>query len=358
MSSLGIFNKETKTYQKIAGEAEAAVLDAAMSDTSTNPVQNKVIKNYIDTRKSSVGQNLITYPYYSKSSTNNGITWTVNDDGTVTANGTATRESAFNIVSPFDPKDRKMLELNQTYVLSDGTSDKTKTYIQFVRFNASNNTYDYRINSRDGSNTWTASNKNLLYYGIRLIVTNGSTVNNVTFKPMFEIGSIVHEYQPTTLSNHTLKKKIEDIIIDSEVSDTSTNAIQNKAMKAYVDAKKVPTFERNGSIFASGDAAYPNWANGIISSRYGDDENGRTLYYKFPRTGAWTECNFHLNIPAHTVVLCQFYTNDFDINFSEPLFLYNQGDTSLDKWMHCTITGANEKDEIEVTCNVIAIKNI
>ena len=48
MSSLGIFNKETKTYQKVAGLAEAAVLDAAMSDTSTNTVQNKVIKKYVD----------------------------------------------------------------------------------------------------------------------------------------------------------------------------------------------------------------------------------------------------------------------------------------------------------------------
>ena len=28
MSSLGIFDKETKTYKKVAGTAEAAVLDA------------------------------------------------------------------------------------------------------------------------------------------------------------------------------------------------------------------------------------------------------------------------------------------------------------------------------------------
>ena len=48
MSSLGIFNKETKTYQKVAGTAEAAVVDAEMSDASTNTVQNKVIKKYID----------------------------------------------------------------------------------------------------------------------------------------------------------------------------------------------------------------------------------------------------------------------------------------------------------------------
>ena len=51
MSSLGIFNKETKTYQKVAGTAEAAVLDKEMSDTSENPVQNKVIKKYVDDKQ-------------------------------------------------------------------------------------------------------------------------------------------------------------------------------------------------------------------------------------------------------------------------------------------------------------------
>ena len=66
MSGLGIFDKETKTYQKIAGEAEAAVLDIAMSDTSKNPVQNKVIKKYVDDSnvdkldKTSVVNNRIT----------------------------------------------------------------------------------------------------------------------------------------------------------------------------------------------------------------------------------------------------------------------------------------------------------
>ena len=59
MSSLGIFNKETKTYQKVAGTAEAAVLDAEMSDTSENPVQNKVIKKYVDDKQVKHGDGLV-----------------------------------------------------------------------------------------------------------------------------------------------------------------------------------------------------------------------------------------------------------------------------------------------------------
>ena len=50
MSSLGIFDKETKTYKKVADLSKPAVIDSAMSDNSTNAVQNKVVKSYVDTR--------------------------------------------------------------------------------------------------------------------------------------------------------------------------------------------------------------------------------------------------------------------------------------------------------------------
>ena len=50
MSSLGIFDKETKTYKKVADLSKPAVIDSAMSDSSTNAVQNKVVKSYVDTR--------------------------------------------------------------------------------------------------------------------------------------------------------------------------------------------------------------------------------------------------------------------------------------------------------------------
>ena len=48
MSSLGIFDKETKTYKKVADLSKPAVIDSSMSDSSTNAVQNKVIKSYVD----------------------------------------------------------------------------------------------------------------------------------------------------------------------------------------------------------------------------------------------------------------------------------------------------------------------
>lgn len=204
----------------------------AGTETSNAEYWSKSIVGNPDKSSDQQGQNLITYPYYSKSNTINGITWTVNDDGTVTANGTATKESAFNVVNPYGVKARKTLELNQKYVLSDGTSDKAKTYTQFVRFNASTNTYDYAISSRAGYNTWTASDKNLLSYGIRLIVANGATVNNVTFKPMLEIGTVSHEYQPTTLSNPTLKEQIGSALQPESIVNNQTTTEEGFALDA------------------------------------------------------------------------------------------------------------------------------
>ena len=48
MSSLGIFDKETRTYKKVADLSKPAVIDSSMSSTSTNAVQNKVVKSYVD----------------------------------------------------------------------------------------------------------------------------------------------------------------------------------------------------------------------------------------------------------------------------------------------------------------------
>lgn len=50
MSSLGIFDKETKTYKKVADLSKPAVIDSSMSDTSTNAVQNKVVKSALDNK--------------------------------------------------------------------------------------------------------------------------------------------------------------------------------------------------------------------------------------------------------------------------------------------------------------------
>lgn len=181
---------------------------------------NVNLKAEIDKISTSQGRNLIHYPYYNGTSyESNGVTYTVNEaDGTITVNGTATKESDFRLINPYEPSGRKTLELGQTYTLSDGVNKmngsgyQAPVYFQFVRIDTTKNDFNYGISTNYGDMTWTASDANLLQYGIRIVVRNGVTVDNVVLKPMLEIGAITHSYEPTTESNVNLKETIKGLV--------------------------------------------------------------------------------------------------------------------------------------------------
>ena len=146
------------------------------------------------------GKNLIHFPYYDGiANVSNGITFKVNNDGSITANGTATKESAFNLINPFSSATRKKVKLGQRYILIDGLEDRTKAYIQFVRYDSSKKEFNWVLSTSLGNRIWTENSANLVEYGIRLIVRNGATVDNVVFKPMLvevnEDGSYPTEYE-------------------------------------------------------------------------------------------------------------------------------------------------------------------
>ena len=160
------------------------------------------------------GQNLIPYPYDGTEGNTNGITWTVNDDGSVTANGTASKEAPYSLIYPYNLSTMKSLQLGNTYIISDGLTDEQHTnvgYMQLVRYDKNNPTnWKYGVSSVKGTEIYTANDENTLQYGIRLIIRNGATANNITFKPMLEVGTMSHEYQPTTISNTSLNERLSD----------------------------------------------------------------------------------------------------------------------------------------------------
>lgn len=181
----------------------------------------------------SQGRNLISYPYYNGTSyESNGVTYTVNEvDGTITVDGKTTKESDFRLISPYDTSDRKILELGQTYTLSDGVNQpnsigyQAPVYFQFVRIDTTKNDFNYGISTNYGNMTWTASDANLLQYGIRIVVRSGVTVDNVVLKPMLEIGAIAHSYEPTTESNVSLKAAINGKADKSKVADVNWTSV-------------------------------------------------------------------------------------------------------------------------------------
>lgn len=248
---------------------------------------NVNLKDAIDKVPTSQGRNLISYPYYNGTSyESNGVTYTVNEvDGTITVNGTATKESDFRLISPYDTSDRKTLELGQTYTLSDGVNQpnsigyQAPVYFQFVRIDTTKNDFNYGINTNYGNMTWTASDANLLQYGIRVVVREGVTADNVVLKPMLEIGNIAHMYEPTTESNVSLKKSIETKTTINDVSTTSTTetwsakkinekTAQNFNNRIILSVSRGANAYTDTAHLNSSDGAYLYWSSSAGQEKY------------------------------------------------------------------------------------------
>lgn len=122
--------------------------------------------------------NLLVYPYYNTTKTTNGITFTDNGDGTVTANGTNTGNGSVEFVCIANA-DNLMLPLND-YLLSGCTGGSSSKY--FLRVDCSGTT-PTNINNYNGA-TAVKVIDDTKPLRISIKVMAGATVNNVTFKPM------------------------------------------------------------------------------------------------------------------------------------------------------------------------------
>lgn len=145
------------------------------------------------TNPPSIGKNLIPYPYYniSNTRTSNGVTLTVNDDGTLTANGTAGAGHAY-----FTITSKLRLPAGNRYTLSGSPSGKSNsTYCLYIPSVA----YD-QSESRTASFTL-AQEKEGSLLSVGLAVYAGTTVNNLVFKPQVEIGNVATEYEKPASPN-------------------------------------------------------------------------------------------------------------------------------------------------------------
>lgn len=125
------------------------------------------------------GRNLISYPYLMTTKTENGITFTDNGDGTVTADGTATADATFRM-SYFTVKK------GVTYYLSGCPKGGSRSTFYFWLRG-----YDVDIGNglkiaptRDFTNNF------------EIVIKQGAVVDNLVFKPQFELGETATDYEP------------------------------------------------------------------------------------------------------------------------------------------------------------------
>lgn len=125
-------------------------------------------------------RNLLPYPYFHSSMPNHfGIAYTVNSDGTITANGTATGRSEFVLSA------NKTNWMSGNYVLSGCPSGGSKdTY--FLQ----------TINGFSDTGSGLKVNNTAELKRISIIIKQGTTVNNLVFKPQLELGNKKTDYVP------------------------------------------------------------------------------------------------------------------------------------------------------------------
>lgn len=129
-------------------------------------------------------KNLIPYPYADTTKTLNGITFTVNSDGSVTANGTATVQAYFRLQQSFS------LKKGQYFFSGCPTGGAGGTYSLYL------STSDYKFYKPDIGNGISINAEDDKIVSIVINIAKNTTVENLVFKPRLELGSTATAYTP------------------------------------------------------------------------------------------------------------------------------------------------------------------
>ena len=172
------------------------------------------------------GKNLISYPYSMTTTTRNGITFTDNGDGTVTANGTATAAAVFvckyyNAKTPIVP-DKKI------YFLSGcPEGGRTPASVWNYRINAMTYKEDSYVGGySDFGDGKTVDLRNVDFdtLQVQILINNGATVDNLVFKPQLELGEAATDFEPYTAP------KITNLLLDAPLGPGESISCREKGL--------------------------------------------------------------------------------------------------------------------------------
>ncbi len=156
----------------------------------------------------STGRNLIPYPYADKTKTINGITFTVNNDGTINVNGTATELTTFWLFN----KSKNLplgMSVGKMYTISlKGGSDNCYIYTNYI--DSAGEAHGAGLSSNTGNTPTNTVGEEWKGLQIYIVVTQGTALNNVTVYPMLNYGSSALPYEPYTQSVLSLPEAVEN----------------------------------------------------------------------------------------------------------------------------------------------------
>lgn len=309
-SALTATNKAIEASQYAEEAAESAKQSQISSDAAAVSEANAKAseanaKTYAEQAKTISGEqvalNRQTLGYSKKnlfkntatSTTNNGVTFTVNEDGSVTVNGTATGNVGKSI-GVFTPTP------NETYVF-DAVNSET------VNWN-----YVCYIKGIDGSDRWHAESGGYKFtpttnnpVTCHIYITSGTTVENLTFYPMIRSAEITDgTYEPYVDDVDTRLQKIDDSILNTleeiDANTSSNNVAGALALKELKNSRFIDTTNvlKSEAITASGSYTATQDCYVTIYS-YGTNKTG---YGAITTINGVAMCNTLSKAESHPIV--------------------------------------------------------
>lgn len=274
-------------------------------EVATNPT----VKN--------TGKNL--YKIKAKSQTINGVTFTVNADGSVIANGTA-RATVYYNLGGFGGGGK--------YVLSgspiNGSGSKYRLYIKY-------GDADYAYDDGNGA----TFEKDNTERSVVLFIANGYTVNNLTFYPMISVEG--GEYEPYKETTATIQGEYAGISVSSGGNYTDSNGqqwISDEVVK-YADG----TGEKIQRILKKRVLSSLNWLYSTTTNRfYASDKD-----FEYGKEGLY-----------YPNAICTHFTKMFQQDLETDLgFAYVNNGTKGYAYRHTSLNGSIDEwktflDENEV----------
>ena len=189
----------------------------------------------------------------------NGITFTVNDDNSVTINGTATARAQFQLAPS------ALMPNLQGYILNGAVVNDSGAAIKF-QYSASPWT-SFANDSGNGAVIGNYNNANSI--AVFIDVPNGATVNNLVFKPMIRNPNIEDDtYVPYGMTNVELTDSVES-------NKAGIGVVSNRGSKNQLDVSQTPSSMNAGNITITKGADGSLTLNGTSSATVSDVLIGR-----------------------------------------------------------------------------------
>lgn len=205
-------------------------------------------------------------PNNANTQTINGVTFTVNSDGSVTASGTASADAILFVAGTdwsYANSVKNLLQKNKRYILSSGNTDDTANYYLSISIKNSSGTdvlTPQTISGASGSMSaiFTVPNTDNLGYIGYIYIKSGTTVNR-TFKPMLRLASDPDDtYTPYAMTN---KELTDEMPTSTDVSHWNT-AYTNSQKVYSVEATLTSAVASGGYVYLPGGNNSSSWWGG------------------------------------------------------------------------------------------------